>query len=668
MRPAARSPATTPGSCCTRRCTPTDSRRGRCRPRATTACGSSIAASRTPSSACRRGTSRRPTKCATCNGFLAADLAHGARGRRGAGARSHRARRDVAGARRGARLRIPSRTAARHPLDRGVRSVRQLPLQPLQHEHAAPHPGHVPRSVRPASPRISLARAGMWPTATPPDDDPVATGRARSGARRSTRASCSPRCRTAPASTGCSMRPARRSTSARRAISRSGCRATSRRAAHETADRRDARAGRARRDDGHALRGRGAAAREQPDQGARAALQHPLSRRQELSVRLPDRRPVSAASLPPRHARSPAPLFRALSRAPARCARESRCCRRSFSCAPARTPCSPTARGPACSTRSSAAAAPCVGFVSEADYRDDVQSAVLFLQGKAGEVLTQLQTQMDEASSRARVRARRAAARQDHAPHAVAVAAVRRERDGRRYRRRRGRGGAGAGRGERRDGPRRPARRRSHVLSAACRRRRSSPRSCRPFSSSTTSSGRCRRRSSCPRRSITRRSRRCCRRKPARKVEIVGNPGGERRVWLTMALQNADVRDSPEARAEGDAGRSSGRAAGGARPARLGAAHRMLRRLAHDGRARGRVVRDLRSAGDADRRIPALQRDAGAGWRRLCGNARGADAPLRADRRRRVSRRPTCSSSTAARARSRSQPTCSPSRACTTRG
>jgi len=41
---------------------------------------------------------------------------------------------------------------------------------------------------------------------------------------------------------------------------------------------------------------------------------------------------------------------------------------------------------------------PCVGFVSAADYRDDVQSAVLFLQGKAGEVLSQLQAQMDEAS------------------------------------------------------------------------------------------------------------------------------------------------------------------------------------------------------------------------------------------------------------------------------
>ena len=42
--------------------------------------------------------------------------------------------------------------------------------------------------------------------------------------------------------------------------------------------------------------------------------------------------------------------------------------------------------------------APCVGLVSEADYRDDVQSAVLFLQGKTGEVLAQLKAQMDEAA------------------------------------------------------------------------------------------------------------------------------------------------------------------------------------------------------------------------------------------------------------------------------
>src|SRR5512136_2148008 len=42
---------------------------------------------------------------------------------------------------------------------------------------------------------------------------------------------------------------------------------------------------------------------------------------------------------------------------------------------------------------------PCVGLVSEADYGEDVQSAVLFLQGRTNEVLAQLRTQMEEASA-----------------------------------------------------------------------------------------------------------------------------------------------------------------------------------------------------------------------------------------------------------------------------
>ena len=43
--------------------------------------------------------------------------------------------------------------------------------------------------------------------------------------------------------------------------------------------------------------------------------------------------------------------------------------------------------------------APCVGLINEADYADDVGSAVLFLQGKAGEVLAQMKAQMAQASA-----------------------------------------------------------------------------------------------------------------------------------------------------------------------------------------------------------------------------------------------------------------------------
>ncbi|GMU72472.1 MAG: UvrABC system protein C [Burkholderiales bacterium] len=43
--------------------------------------------------------------------------------------------------------------------------------------------------------------------------------------------------------------------------------------------------------------------------------------------------------------------------------------------------------------------APCVGFIGEAEYRDDVQAAVLFLQGKTGEARERLRTQMEAASA-----------------------------------------------------------------------------------------------------------------------------------------------------------------------------------------------------------------------------------------------------------------------------
>src|SRR5450432_241435 len=42
--------------------------------------------------------------------------------------------------------------------------------------------------------------------------------------------------------------------------------------------------------------------------------------------------------------------------------------------------------------------APCVGFIAEEEYREDVQGATLFLQGRAGEVLTQMQAQMEAAA------------------------------------------------------------------------------------------------------------------------------------------------------------------------------------------------------------------------------------------------------------------------------
>src|SRR5438874_7604664 len=42
---------------------------------------------------------------------------------------------------------------------------------------------------------------------------------------------------------------------------------------------------------------------------------------------------------------------------------------------------------------------PCVGLISEPDYAEDVRGATLFLQGKTNEVLAQLETQMNEAAT-----------------------------------------------------------------------------------------------------------------------------------------------------------------------------------------------------------------------------------------------------------------------------
>ena len=75
-------------------------------------------------------------------------------------------------------------------------------------------------------------------------------------------------------------------------------------------DRPHGLAHRAHGDDRRALRGRGAAAREQPHQGAGAALQHPLRRRQELSVPEDRVAPLPARRLLPRRGRPEAPLLR----------------------------------------------------------------------------------------------------------------------------------------------------------------------------------------------------------------------------------------------------------------------------------------------------------------------------------------------------------------------
>ncbi len=199
---------------------------------------------------------------------------------------------------------------------------------------------------------------------------------------------------------------------------------------------------------------------------------------------------------------------------------------------------------------------PCVGLISEADYQDDVRNATLFLQGKTNEVLETLQRQMEAAAARARVRARCADPRQDHAPAAAAVAAVRGERDGGRPRRRRRRRRPGTDGGQPGDDPRWPPRGRPHVLSAARRRRDAGrggarlPRAALPRSARASDhhyrrgwrgsgAGRGALRAVGPQG--------CADRQPRRRAPRVGGDGGAERGSC----------DRPEARAKSDAGRAA---------------------------------------------------------------------------------------------------------------
>ena len=282
--------------------------------------------------------------------------------------------------------------------------------------------------------------------------------------------------------------------------------------------------------------------------------------------------------------------------------------------------------------------APCVGLIGEEEYREDVQGAMLFLQGKTGEVLAQLQAQMEAAAASlsferaARMRdkinrlqqlqARQfvesatagdidvVAAAAEQGLFAVNVVMIR----------------GGRHVGDRTFFPRHadalepaaadeivPAFLEQHYVERPVPPTIVVPDVHDHAALAEVLSA-----------------------QAARAVEIVGNPIGERRVWLTMAAQNATLairqRLAQKATQEDRLAALQEALA----PAVLGPAHRVLRRLAHDGRGGGGLVRDLRQARAADLRIPALQRHAGSGGRRLRGDARSADAPVRAHRRRRI--------------------------------
>ena len=178
-----------------------------------------------------------------------------------------------------------------------------------------------------------------------------------------------------------------------------------------------------------------------------AALQHPLPRRQELSVRLPHAatRFRSCASIA---ARSIARIaISARSRARARCAKASRILQKVFQLRTCENTVFANRSRPCMLHQIQRCSAPCVGLISEADYREDVAGArpVPAGQDRRG---ADAACRRRWTRRRGRLEFERAARIRDKITRlqSAAVAAVRRERDCRRHRRRRRGGGGRAGR------------------------------------------------------------------------------------------------------------------------------------------------------------------------------------------------------------------------------
>ena len=131
-----------------------------------------------------------------------------------------------------------------------------------------------------------------------------------------------------------------------------------------------------------ASRGRGAAARSQPDQAAAAALQHRPARRQVLSLAGADRGPpLSADRQAPRRAAQGRELLRALRLGLGGEPDADRAAARLPAALLPRHRLRHAAPGPACCTRSSAAPRPASGGSAQDDYAELVREAKEFLSG-----------------------------------------------------------------------------------------------------------------------------------------------------------------------------------------------------------------------------------------------------------------------------------------------
>ena len=355
---------------------------------------------------------------------------------------------------------------------------------------------------------------------------------------------------------------------------------------------------------------RGAAARVQPDQAPPAALQRHAAGRQELSVHPPlDARVSRGIVVLSRLAQAAGPLLRPVPECAARRARRCCCCRSCFACARARTRSSRTARGRACSTRSTAARHLASGSSRRSTMRRTSRTRSRCSKGATRDVIDDLAQRMEDAAEQleferaARLRDQISMLKQIQSTQVGHAHGATRTSTRSRIAAQGGeycvsvvfvRGGRNLGSIELlpEGRPRRRARGARGVPGAVlprARRARRDPHRPHDRGRDAARAGRCSERAGHPVQHPQQRARHA--RALARRWRATTRQLGLRMRAATARRSPSSSRPSADELGLGE----------------HAAAHRVLRREPHDGRGGRRVVRRLRSGGPDQERLPALQ-------------------------------------------------------------